>query len=305
VEIAYIVLAHKYPEQLARLINKLNTEATSFFIHVDKKTDAQTYAFMVERLKHLSNVRFYKRHKCYWGDFSQVVAAIQGIKEIVKQGKHFDWVILLTGQDYPIKSNRQIENFLESNQNQLFIENFALPRASWIRENGGLDRIEYRHFRLFNKKIRFTDRKISNSRVISVALPSYLSFLPIKRKFFNGIKPFVGSPYWILSYECIKYIDQFIAQNPKFMKFFQGVHCADEIFFQTVVLSSHFSENVVDNSLRYTDWSAGGSNPAILGEDDFLKLKESTALFARKFDMMKDEKILDMLDEYIREPHTI
>ncbi|MBN3879805.1 MULTISPECIES: hypothetical protein [unclassified Nostoc] len=34
-KIAYIILAHKYPEQLARLIHQLNTKDVSFFIHID------------------------------------------------------------------------------------------------------------------------------------------------------------------------------------------------------------------------------------------------------------------------------
>lgn len=39
--IAYIILAHNYPEQLGRLISKLNKDDVSFFIHIDKKQIAQ------------------------------------------------------------------------------------------------------------------------------------------------------------------------------------------------------------------------------------------------------------------------
>ncbi|MGE5445412.1 MAG: hypothetical protein ACM3SR_12560 [Ignavibacteriales bacterium] len=41
--LAYIISAYKYPEQLIRLILRLNTDTTSFFIHVDKKTDNEVY----------------------------------------------------------------------------------------------------------------------------------------------------------------------------------------------------------------------------------------------------------------------
>jgi len=36
-KIAYIILAHKNPDQIKRLVLRLNTEGTSFFIHIDKK----------------------------------------------------------------------------------------------------------------------------------------------------------------------------------------------------------------------------------------------------------------------------
>ncbi len=41
--IAYVILAHKYPEQLVRLISQLNTNDVSFFLHIDKKPDDKFY----------------------------------------------------------------------------------------------------------------------------------------------------------------------------------------------------------------------------------------------------------------------
>ena len=41
--IAYVILAHKYPEQLVRLISQLNTNDVSFFLHIDKKADDKFY----------------------------------------------------------------------------------------------------------------------------------------------------------------------------------------------------------------------------------------------------------------------
>ena len=40
-KIAYIITAYKLPDLLVRLVQRLNTEETSFFIHVDKKTDEE------------------------------------------------------------------------------------------------------------------------------------------------------------------------------------------------------------------------------------------------------------------------
>ncbi len=101
--IAYIISAYKYPEQLIRLIHRLNSEKNSFFVHIDKKTNDKIYNQIVNGLSHLPNVYFLNRHKCYWGDFGHVNATIKGIKEIFNRNLPIDWIILATGLDYPIK----------------------------------------------------------------------------------------------------------------------------------------------------------------------------------------------------------
>ena len=75
-KIAYVISAYKYPEQLSRLITVLHTENTSFFVHVDKKTDINIYEQIVGSLNHIPNVYFLERHKCYWGVFGHVKATI-------------------------------------------------------------------------------------------------------------------------------------------------------------------------------------------------------------------------------------
>lgn len=39
IRIAYIILAYKLPEQIIRLVNRLNTPESSFFIHIDSRTN--------------------------------------------------------------------------------------------------------------------------------------------------------------------------------------------------------------------------------------------------------------------------
>ena len=142
--IAYIISAYKLPEQLVRLVQKLYKDGTSFLIHVDKKTDEGTYAKMTGPLRAYAHVHFLDRHVCYWGDFGHVRATLKGIQRILRHDIPCDYVILLTGQDYPIKSNQHIHEVLEESQGQSFIHYFSLPCVRWSG-NGGLDRIAYWH----------------------------------------------------------------------------------------------------------------------------------------------------------------
>ena len=98
----------------------------------------------------------------------------------------------------------------------------------------------------------------------------------------------------------IEYINNFILQNNAFVNYFKYVFIPDEVFFQTIILNSPFKDNVINDDLRYVDWENPNPNvPAILGENDWTTIINSSKFFARKFDITRDSKILDMIDQKI------
>jgi hypothetical protein len=284
-KIAYIVLAHKYPEQLVRLISRLQNENTSFFIHIDGKTDQKIYSQIVNQLQNIPSVYFVKRYKCFWGDFNIIKATLEAINTLLKSNLEFDYAILLSGQDYLIKSNSYLSDFLEKNQKREFMEFCSLhsPENKWYNQGGyyqSLKRIEWWHLHFRSKHF---------------CLEKERSFLP-------GIEPYGGSQWWCLSKDCLKYIQEFTKQNPKFVNYFKYTFIPDELFFQTLVLNSPFQANVINDDLRYVDWDNPNPNvPATLLKDDFAKLISSTKIFARKFDMSRDQEILNLIDQQILE----
>ncbi|MFN6567620.1 beta-1,6-N-acetylglucosaminyltransferase [Dendronalium sp. ChiSLP03b] len=284
-EIAYIISAYKYPQQLIRLVNRLNVDKTSFLIHVDKKTNNEIYQEMVQGLSKYSNVYFLERHKCYWGDFGHVLASIKGIKKIFDSQISCDYIKLLTGQCYPIKSSQQIRDFLKQINYYSLVNFFPLPSDVWIKggeHRGGIDRIEYFYFNLFNKRFQ-------------ASLFQY----QLKRKFPKDFKPFGGSSYWCFSRELAEYVNNFVSQNLCFTNFFKNVAVPDEIFFQTIIMNSPFKEKIINNCMTYTQWLDSSDSPEILGINDFNKLSQSSCLYARKFDASQDSQILDLIDKYL------
>lgn len=280
--IAYILSAYKYPEQLARLLGRLRSDAANIFIHVDKKTASDVYDQMVNGTKHLSNVYFLRRHRCDWGGFGHVQATLEGINEIFQRKISFDYAILLTGQDYPIKSEAQIKESLLHNEGKSFMEHFPMPSDDW--EHGGMGRVERWHIRIFNRHFVFPK---NDNRWI-------------KRKFPKGFRPYGGSSYWCLSRACIEYIYQFIQKNPSFVRFFNYVDVPDEIFFQTILMNSPLAGEIVNDDLRYIEWKDPDSgSPSILEMCDFEKMVSSSKFFARKFDMRVDAQVLDLIDQQI------
>jgi hypothetical protein len=291
--IAYIISAYKLPDLLIRIVERLQSGDATFLIHIDKKTPAAIFEVMRRGLKDYSNVYFLKRHNCYWGDFSHVEATLKGIHQVLKRQVSFDYAILLTGQDYPIKTNDEIASILNSAEGKSYIEWSSLPCTGW--KNGGTDRFEYWYLSFGRKrwvfpmepwggKLRFVPE------IVNAVIPRLRRFLP-------GLKPFGGSGYWCLSNKAVHYIAEYLNHNPQYARFFKTCFVPDEMFFQTLLCNSHLRDEIINDNMRYIDWSAMGKHPKVIIKDDFSQLRSSSKLFARKFDTSIDSQILDMIDQ--------
>jgi Core-2/I-Branching enzyme len=274
VTIAYVISAYKLPSQLVRLVRRLEAPGASFVVHVDRKTDERVNEEMVAGLADLDSIHFLPRHACHWGGFGHVRATLKGIDHLVCTGTPFEYLVLLTGQDYPLVDPDRIERHLEAVDGRSFMSYWPLPHEPWAGR-GGLDRIERWHW-IRGRRLRLS--------------------LPLRRRVPGNLRPYGGSPYWCLARPVVEYIHAFVHANPGYVRFFEHVFVPDEIFFQTIVLNSPLAETVVDDNLRYIDWTRVPA-PTILEIRDFDVLATSGALFARKFDVTVDSEILDLLDQ--------
>jgi hypothetical protein len=273
--LAYIISAYKNLSQVARLVRRIECEGNALFVHVDKKTNDDDYRAFANGLTDVPSLHLLERHVCHWGGFGHIRATLKGLDELLARRVPFDYVILLTGQDYPIKSSDFIGEFFEENRGMSFMGFGSLP-TKWWSPRGGLDRVEYWHLRLYGNHFRS----------------------PLKRRFPAGLRPFGGGAYWCLSRECVEYVSDFVGNRPDVVQFFKHVDIPDEIFFQTVIMNSELRGTVVNDNLRYVDWTRG-RRPAILETSDFERLRDSSKLFARKFDVRRDENVLDLIDRHL------
>jgi hypothetical protein len=295
--IAYIILAHKNPQQLERLVSRLNGEETSFFIHIDKKAPQGVYRESAGALGHLPNVRFLKRYVSRWGEFGLVRAALEGIGEAVRAHPPVDYVALLTGQDYPIKPNRYIDTFLEGSGGRSYVDYHSVPSKAWPE---AATRMRSWHVRILGRPFLLPRRNATRAmlrtpRKWPILVLSYC--MPKGRRPLRGYTPFTGSAHWVISSACARHVDDFVRRETSFVKYFKRVCCPDELFFQTLLLNSYPSDEIVAHNLHYLDWSTGGAHPATLTADDLDALAASSALFARKFDADVDRDLLDRIDQ--------
>ncbi len=288
--LAYIVLAHVQPRQLARLIRRLHTPEEAFFVHVDRKVDAGPFLSEMGEAARLPNVHFLDRTKVYWGAFGQLEATLTGLNAAAATAVPYDYLVLLTGRDYPIKPLDQIRAELSARSGRIFLEHRSLPIAEW-GEEGGLERLTHRHIRLFHPRRRFPppirDRYIRYGHVR----------LPQQRRTPEGLRAYVGSAFWWLPRDCVEYVRRYVDEHPEVLRFFRHAFAPEESFFQMVLLNSAHAERVVNDQLRYTEWRPEDwPHGSTLRAEDLPKLASTEKLFASKFDDRRDAKILDLVD---------
>src|SRR5215831_11970319 len=302
--VAYIILAHNYPDHLVRLIERLSADGAEFFVHIDKKAPAELFRRVAAAFRHAPYVHFVPRRRVTWGRFSIVQAALASIDEVFRRRFPCDFAIHLSGQDYPIQSNAQIFDYLAKHKEQSFLEYEQLPsRRRWLNENGGLDRVEYWHFRWGGLALElprpFTAHTM-HGRVAAQAWAGLCRLLPRKRTLPNGLVPFGGGAFWCLTGSCLQYVHDFSHRHRDVTRFFHYVNTAAEVFFQTVVMNSPYRDTIVNDDLHYIRWPPlPAPHPETLREGDFERIIASGKLFARKFHPVQSARLLEMIDQKI------
>jgi len=130
VRFAYIILAHKLPEQLHRLVTRLEDKGTHFVIHVCKNTSKPDAEKIWSLFENRQDVSFCKREDGSWGEFGIVQAVLNAMELLAQKKVEFDYLHVISGNDYPIKSNRYLRNFFEQNCGKQFL--WFLPVYDYV-----------------------------------------------------------------------------------------------------------------------------------------------------------------------------
>ncbi len=281
---AFLIAAHKNPNQVKNLAYFLSQDGDGVFIHVNKRNN-DVYNQLVSTIGNNKNIHIITdRVKIYWGGVGLVLASLN-LLQTANNTDHFDYFHFITGQCVPLKTPKQINMFFEENNVKEFIDNFSLPNKTWGPEDGGLDRLQYYWIngasvfvRSINKTFRIIQKK-----------------LHLKRKM---VGTFYGGCGWFsLSNNCVNYILTYLKNNPDFKKRFNHTGIPDEIFYQTVVMNSPFAAHVINDSLRYLNWKSENTrHPQTIRFEDVPKIFENKKnIFARKFDENSDIEALQAI----------
>jgi hypothetical protein len=117
--VAYFLMVHKHPKQVRRLIERSNFPGSVFWVHVDAKSDMESFA---REMSGCLNVHFVvNRCNGDWGWFPFVQANIEGIRAIEASGFDYDHLVILSGQDYLLCDNADLVQRLRENHTSSFV----------------------------------------------------------------------------------------------------------------------------------------------------------------------------------------
>lgn len=281
--VAHIIVAHQNPGQVRRLVEALAHEQADVYIHLNKLVAMPDYAHLAA----LPRVRFVrKRRVVYWASYRFTEAILQSIREVLATGIAYDFINVLSGQDYPIKPTEIIHDFLAGQVGRSFLAYEPEGSAWWAH---ALARVEQYHTTNFRFRGQYWLQDIINK-----LLPKRR--FPLPYTLYGG----PNAAWWTMSSRCAAYLLAFLDEHPEVGNFSRFTWACDEFLIPTILLNSPLRDSITNDNYRYIDWSAGGAHPKLLTLADAARLRQAPQLFARKFDLAQDAAILDLLDQTVR-----
>lgn len=309
--LAYLITAYGEWVHLERLIGALDAPGVGIFVHIDAKSAVPQD--VIARLTERGNVWFAPRRRVWWGGWSHTEALLSLMKLAASQSADYDYCVLLSGADYPIRSHEQIcaalfsengtkaaktaSDGLKTSQNCEFINAYA-----GFRPDKPESRVQNYWCDGFDRR-RLNSLKTIILRWMEIALAK----LGIQKRRYPFEQIYVGIVWSALTMACVRYIVDYVRVNPRYRRFFSTSLVAEEMFFQTIVGNSPFGANI-RGTLTWMDWSANSASPPRVGPEH-LKLLAPDAkttriargmipepLFARKFDDRSGPE-LDYIDQ--------
>jgi len=287
-KVAYIMLCHKNPVQINRLINSLQYQGCDFYIHIDKKSSIE------KELVSSSNIFILEKSKrldIKWGGISMIHATLNLIKEVLESNRDYDYIWLISGQDYPIKDKYSILKYLEANKTSNFLH--------VIEDKKTIEKFLKRVYFYYPEWIVQDSLYAKWSRrIYSFLIRNKITHKILKRNNILNYDFYFGSQWWVLTYEAVEYIYNMLESKPEVLYFFENSLIPDEMFFQTILMNSKFNRTI-KNNLTYIKWE-GGPHPKTFTSKDIDELAEcKDFLLVRKLDYDIDKKIFKKIDELI------
>jgi hypothetical protein len=281
-KIAHLILAHKDPRLVERLVKKLQHNDADIYILLDAKADINEFIY----IENIANTYFVdKRIKTEWGNYSIIESTLNGFEYILNSHKNYTHINLLSGQDYPLKPIEEIHRFLSENSDKTFMRLLSINDNEWEQGKERLVKYSFGDYRFI---LKYKLQYLANT------------FLP-QRKVPLNLRPYGGSQWLTITPQCALYTINYLKNNPHLKRFFRQTWAIDEIFFQTILINSPLRDKLVNDNLRFIE-QVGNTRPTIFTMNDTERLSASGKFFARKFDNDVDTQILDYLDTIIDEP---
>jgi hypothetical protein len=288
--------------RLVRLVRRMSPDSV---IHVSH--DLTGARIPVREFRALTNVEV-QFHRGGYGDFSHVDRYLAAVDWLRRDGVAVDWLVNLTGQDYPLRHLGDSEAEVIASGADGLMEHWEAcgPHSHWGARKAR-SRYLFRHRRLASLTPRAARalRPLQALNRVQPVIRVHVSYgLTIGRRVLRA--PFGpdlvlhgGSAYSSLSWPAVQYMRDFLHDRPDVEAHFRRTLSPEEAIFQTILASSG-RYKLDPDCKRYFDFTGTRFNhPRVLGLADLPRAFASGAHFGRKFDGDRDPEVLDALDAHL------
>lgn len=272
-------MAHNNWRILEKLLILLDDKRNDIYLHIDRKSDLMDFSNKV----HNASLFVYHEIDVRWGDVSLIQVELYLFDAAYCKGGYL-YYHLISGSDFPIKTQDEIHSFFYRNYPAEFI-GFS---SNMIFEN----RVNKIHIFPRNQRMKnkWCNKMLSLLRIIGVFLQDALNYNRCKL----SEKLMIG-PEWVSITESA--VGLILSKKREIVRQYKYASCADEVYKQTIIGNSALFDNVYDKTddyngcMRLIDWNKG--SPYVFCSMDFEQLMSSNRMFARKFDEKIDFDIVE------------
>jgi hypothetical protein len=286
--VAYVVLSHRNPPQVLRLVRAL-AEGPSAQVLV--RHDGRRSTLSPAAIEAAGGWAIEDDLDFEWGGASQLELILACLGE-ARRRLDPDWTLILSGQDYPLRPMGEIEADLDRSESDARI---GAVREVEARRPANDDefylRCRYRHYA---RPGALPDMPRSLRPLIYTrAVPPLVGI----RRLGPAPLRFYASADWLtLGRRALEALLE-AGRDRRLMRYFHRVAVPSESFFASVLLGDP-DLTVEHDHRRFARFSRPGApHPDTLASADLDGALASGADFARKFDTELDSEVLDRLDE--------
>lgn len=307
--IGYHILCHGNFEQVRKLIDALYSKEDTFLIDIDDGNAPDTSA--IDDLASLDNVHISTDAKIGWGGAGTLRKTLHGAFKLLALNDSWQYYIVLSGQDLPLRSNREIKNFLkkgcDQNTNYIRTNKAEVVDPESIAPNNQRSECvlwgDRGHTKVYacpgaiDPQTTLYARTLVNVLELSAKGEVYVDnadklLIERRKAFFEKIPFYTGANWFNLHRSLIETMvdDPFTYELYDILR---TTFIPDESFFQTYIMNTSFKETVDRNFGRLILRPGPVPRVKVFDTGDWDVLKDTRALFGRKFDTASDGEIVE------------
>lgn len=227
----FLIYTFNDPEHLKELVASLSPYPV--LVHVDGKVSIRPFEDALNESGHARLIE--ERVQVNWGGYSQVRAIRALVGEALTLAADDDYLIMLSGSDFPIRPIPDLVRFLSERQGTQFLRAFDVS-TSERKYTYQVDRQHHRDLRLLSRQThRPLLRKIRNALIKLIDS----TWSPVFGRLKNPpVRVAHGGTHFAMTAECVRELESLV--TPAVEDYFSKVFVPEEKFYHSLLQESRF-----------------------------------------------------------------